>query len=437
MKKYIRIKSTGEIDEKAFYLIGASSKRGDSTKIGYYGSGLKYSLAFLLRNNTYFKVYSGYKEIKFTTNKEEFREKEFAVISVNGKPTSLTTDMGGIGSKNYFMVIRELFCNAIDEGDAEIKVMEVKDERELIPIEDCTTFYFESNEEFQKIIDNWNEYFSNERQDILYHDKNGNVLYTGGDKKIVYRKGILCHLSQQKSIFNYDLDWVTINESRIIEDDWNFNWKLKDFLKEIKDISIIKRILFSINNCWEKSLSWDSGIEKYSDVWKEALNGKTLIPQDNAGFWSEEIEYLKEKALVLPSDMINGLKQRFGDDIYVIGDGDVKGGNCEIKIVESLNKRQQFLLDESMDFLKQSEYAIKYPIKVCNFFKAERLGLAQDDTIFLSEKLFDLGKKYIVHAIIEENEHLLTGYADETREFQNLFIKKYISCLEDKTNIYL
>ena len=47
--KIIKITSKGEIDERAFSLLGASSKRDDNTKIGMFGSGLKYSLAYLLR----------------------------------------------------------------------------------------------------------------------------------------------------------------------------------------------------------------------------------------------------------------------------------------------------------------------------------------------------------------------------------------------------
>lgn len=61
--KYLRISSQGEIEEKAFTLIGASSKRGDNTKIGYFGSGLKYSIAWLLRNKIDFKIFSGYRPI--------------------------------------------------------------------------------------------------------------------------------------------------------------------------------------------------------------------------------------------------------------------------------------------------------------------------------------------------------------------------------------
>ena len=98
----------------AILLIGASTKRGDDTKIGFFGSGLKYSMATLLRNGIPFKMFSGTKEIKITTKKVKLREQEFRQIVINGKPTSMTLEMG-IDWQPWFAV-REILCNAIDEG---------------------------------------------------------------------------------------------------------------------------------------------------------------------------------------------------------------------------------------------------------------------------------------------------------------------------------
>ena len=72
MKQFLKIQSSGEIEQEAFTLIGASSKRGDQTKIGYFGSGLKYSIAALLRNNIEFKVFQGEKEIEFKLINKKF-----------------------------------------------------------------------------------------------------------------------------------------------------------------------------------------------------------------------------------------------------------------------------------------------------------------------------------------------------------------------------
>jgi hypothetical protein len=174
----IKITSRGEIDERAFSLLGASSKRDDKTKIGFFGSGLKFSLAFMLRKEIKFRVFSGYREILFTTSEELFREKSFKRILVNGKETSLTTDTASDWS--HWSIVREIFSNALDEGDASIKLIKNKDFNDLKPIEDFTVFYIECTDDFQEIMDNWDLYFSENRKDIVYENNKNDKLYNGG-----------------------------------------------------------------------------------------------------------------------------------------------------------------------------------------------------------------------------------------------------------------
>ena len=56
MENYLIIRNKGIIVEEAITLLGASSKRDDDSKIGYFGSGLKYALACFLRNNRKFFI---------------------------------------------------------------------------------------------------------------------------------------------------------------------------------------------------------------------------------------------------------------------------------------------------------------------------------------------------------------------------------------------
>jgi len=435
--KFIKITSKGEIDERAFSLLGASSKREDDTKIGMFGSGLKYSLAFLLRNNIPFRVFSGYKEIKFTTIDEDFREKTFKRISVNGKETSLTTDMG-MDWKSWF-VIREIFSNALDESEGSIDILEVNNIESLNPVEDYTTFYIQVNNEFQKIINEWDLYFSENRKDLLYHDDKFNQIYGGGESLIVYRKGIRCHFAEKtKSLFNYDLSWVNINESRVISNDWDFKYNLVGFLRKISDKGIIHRILYNINDNWENDLTWSHCSHiPFSDDWQKEIGDKHLIPYENAGFWDEEIKYLKSKHIVLPNNLIQALKIQFGDKIKVIGDDAAMDGKGDKKIINELSKREQRLLDESVKFLTDAGYEIKYPIKVCKFVSNVTLGQAQDETILLSDKVFTMGKREIINTIIEESQHLKTGFRDETRAMQTDLINLTISFMEEKLGRYL
>ena len=432
MQKFIKIESKGVIDPQAFILIGASTKRQDDTKIGFFGSGLKYSVSYMLRNNINFKVFAEYKEIKFNSENVSFRNVDFKQIYVDGIKTSMTTEMG-MDWEAWF-VIREIYCNALDEGDSSISFVTKKD---CVPVEEKTVFYIEVNEEFKTIIDKWDSYFSENRKDLIYADVNLNQLYSGGNDLIVYRKGIRClFVENQKCIFNYDLTKIKINESRVISSEFDFKWDLSIFLKKITDKRVIGQILNTINDRWEKSISWDSGNYNYSEEWREVVGGKTLVPYENAGFWEETIKEDPIAYVILPGTLVSGLKGRFLD-IRVIGDVDGVSGTGEFKEVKELTKRENFMLEDSIDFLTKANYTLQYPVKVVDFVSSQRLGQAKDKTILLSRKLFNMGKKELISALIEEQEHLETGYEDESRAFQTHFIYKLVSIMEELSGKYL
>ena len=46
---YIRIENKGEMDINALLLLGATNKRDNEAMIGFFGSGLKYAVAVLLK----------------------------------------------------------------------------------------------------------------------------------------------------------------------------------------------------------------------------------------------------------------------------------------------------------------------------------------------------------------------------------------------------
>jgi hypothetical protein len=436
--KFIRITSHGEIDERAFSLLGASSKRGDDSKIGMFGSGLKYSLSLMLKKGIDFRVFSGYNEIKFSCKEEIFRDKTFSRIYINDKETSLTTNMG-MDWEDWF-IVREIYCNALDESDGEILIVEADSISELAPVEDYTCFYIQVNEELEQLIANWNLYFSNKRTDLIYHDTNFNQIYAGGKSTIIYRKGIRCQYSESTdALFHYDMSWIKINESRVIADDYYFRVELTRFLKAIPDESIIHRVLYNINKFWEKNLYWNNS-GNWSDAWLNKIGEKYLIPYENAGMWEDEMKEMKEQKIdfiIIPQTMVDSLKLFFGDKIRVIGEDSTGDSRGDMKIINDVSKRDNFMLQESLNFLKEANYEVKYPIKIVQFRYAETLGQAKDETIFLSEKLLGMGKKKITTVIIEENEHIKTGFSDETRAFQNHLFDMIVSAYEDKLGKFL
>lgn len=429
-KKYIKIESKGLIDKNAFILMGASTKRDDKSKIGYFGTGLKYAIAYLLRNNIEFKVFSDYDEIEIMTKEVMFEGKIFNQILVDGISTSMTTDMG-IDWKDWF-VIREIYCNAIDQGEHGIKLT-----RKVGPIEGKTVFYIEADK-FKEVIDNLDKYFSFNRN-AIYENKYGKILKPiDKNKTHIYRRGVLVYTIDEKGVYDYDLYNVEINEARTISDKYNMYTCIKELLSVCDNKEVIDLLLYSLDrdSYAESKLGEYYDRQKYNPIWKEVIGNRILVPREISGFWTDIILKNRFNYLILPNAFCVNLKKNF-NDLKIIGNT----SNLDNSYIElnSTTERQNYLISKALDFLKRAEYDVKFPIQIVSFMRKEVLGMADDDNkrILLSERLFDMGLKNIVATIIEENEHLLTKMEDETREFQNLFIYKFVTALERITGEYL
>lgn len=113
----INFTNPGEIDIRLLTTMGVTVKENDSP-IGYFGTGLKYAIAGVLRLGGEVTVYSGLKEYKFLTTPQTIRGKTFDLIRMDWENGSdvlgFTTQLG----KNWkpWMLYREFWSNAVDEG---------------------------------------------------------------------------------------------------------------------------------------------------------------------------------------------------------------------------------------------------------------------------------------------------------------------------------
>jgi len=117
---YLKITNKGNVVPEAFSLVGASTKRGNNSKIGMFGSGNKYSISYLTRKQYDFRIFTGKKEIVFTTVQRKLGEETFNVICINDKETSITSEIGHHWT--LWQAIRELYSNAMDEGMVRVVV---------------------------------------------------------------------------------------------------------------------------------------------------------------------------------------------------------------------------------------------------------------------------------------------------------------------------
>jgi len=415
---YIKITNDGEIDSNAFTLIGASTKRNDASSIGFFGSGLKYALAVLLRNKIKLKIFSGLTEIKVGTVTEKFRGQKFERLTVNGEKTSLTTDMGPTWIP--WFAIREIYCNALDEGSCSIGVCSKK---EIEAEKSKTSFYVELTDVLSNFLKDWNKYFSDKRKDLVESFQD-TTLFQGSDELTIYRKGVQCFTTNRKCLYHYDLEWIRINESRVIDSQLYLEYGLAEKLAKHASYAVAKNILENHAEKFEENLRWTWEAYEFNENWFDAIAGRTLVNRDYGGHYIKRVDM--SNSLFVSSTLLHALNKHFGDRVTIFGVGDDKDGAVMLEKHE-LTEREKECLTDVLDFFKAADVTIDSPIVVVTFDSATVLGRAHDNKICLSKRLFEMSKRKLAEVLYEEHLHLKTGYNDETREFQNSFLEELIT----------
>lgn len=241
---YLRITNNGLICAEDLMLIGSSTKRDQEGKIGFFGSGWKFALSWLLRNDCKPVIYSGEAEITVDYTVKLHRENPVKIITVNGAETSLTTEMGP--KWTGWMALREIISNSIDEGGYDLR-------SEYNPVFraelDKTTIYIPLNLELGNVMLAFDNYFAFNRKPN-YEFKGGRIFLKQEKSKInFYRKGIRCHDSIKESFLDFDLNEVNIDENRLATS-YDIAMQIRKMVNENSDGQLLKKILLEDESYW-------------------------------------------------------------------------------------------------------------------------------------------------------------------------------------------
>lgn len=119
---FVTFSTPDELDINALRTFGLHDKPNTDNPIGFFGTGLKYAIAVLLRNGAKIRMYIGDEEYRFKVKKTTFRSKEVTIPTLQKKRKKggwttyqlpFTLELGK--TWEIWMALRELESNTRDE----------------------------------------------------------------------------------------------------------------------------------------------------------------------------------------------------------------------------------------------------------------------------------------------------------------------------------
>lgn len=346
-----------EIDVRGITTFGTSSKN-NSQAIGFFGTGLKYAIAVLLRHNLSIEICSGSTKYFFAKVKIKIRNDEFEIVrmthtmpdgSHNDVDLAFTTELGK--TWELWQAYRELYCNTIDEkGTIEVTTKAPRPKKGFTRI----------------IVTGLDEYHANSSGYILQtkplYDLGRVEIHAvdeGGSGAIFYR-GISVAIPHDRMLFSYNLkNKMDLTEDRTLK---YIHMAQIDIAMSIAQSSIAQPIIDIITaeeNTFESNLNF-----KYIEGYEPS---ETFI----AAMGTQEINTVKNQSI----------REYFGG--YAME-------NLENLPRKPLSEGQAIILREAKSLLLPLGFEELYSIVSTDLIADNELVKAVNSTIYLNSKIFGM-----------------------------------------------
>lgn len=392
----IVFENPGVIDIRSITTFGVSVKEGDNP-IGFFGTGLKYAIAVLLRTGHGVEIHAGLQVVKFAIQTDLVRGQDFDFItmSVDGSaaaPLGFTTQLGK--QWELWMAYREIACNCKDENGEGRYAKDAP-----APIDGATRIIVRGDD-FESVFANGHLYIlADEPQQVIGMTEVRNR--AGHD---LFYRGVRVMQLPKPAKYTYNLNAkLALTEDRTVKNSWEVGSRIAQAVLQSKDDAFIRDVVTASDETFEGCLDFHG--------W-----GVSASP---------EFIFTVGEALSDRMSKVNATAMRVWQDA-------TKQTIAPLEI--ELTKTQLMSLNRALDFTTKLGFAIRdaYPIKVVESLGDGTLGLAKDGVIYIAEKVFHAGgTKMLASTLIEEYVHLRHGYADLTRDLQNFLLDRLVSIGEE------
>lgn len=385
MSTVVSFVNKGIIDPRCITTQGASVKEGENA-IGYFGTGLKYAVAIILRGGGKITIWRGTKRVNFSTATTFIRGKEFQLVTMNDQELGFTTDLG----KNWkmWMAFRELYCNVLDEdGKMEWGAVAPKEGHTTIVVE-CAEFANEARRKGDYILEG-DPIYSQEAASFFAH----------ASSSVFYRGVRVMDKTYKPWMFTPNIfQQLKLTEDRTVSEEWSIRWAIADAVSKCRDKKFLKRWLSAGKEYMEHGVGFNS----------YQLKGTVCLEV------ARSIFHDPNRSQNLNSSIYSYCKGEEGEPVF------------QIAKLLPVEKSQ---LAEAVAFCKDIGYDVgEYPITVCETLGENILGSAavEGQKIFLARTAIAQGKLNLAGTLIEEWAHIKHHFHDCSRNFQNWLLQELV-----------
>lgn len=286
MARSIVFKTPGHIDLAAFTMFGVNDKPQTTSPIGYFGTGLKYAVAVLIREKQEIVLWIGNDKYTFYALEMTFRTKGFTGIRMKrehwstrlreftGLKTSLlpfTTELG----KNWelWQAYRELETNTRDEKGVTYEAPSAPND--LDHYTDSTSVIV-TGDRFAKEHDDKLKHFLDPALTLL--DK-GEILevYNRSSQYIYYRGMRVMDLpDKMTSKYTYNImEETTLTEDRTIAYQYVVVNHLVHHVMASDNHELVRSIVGAKEPLWESKLNWDYAYRQPDKTFMQVVHDLT------------------------------------------------------------------------------------------------------------------------------------------------------------------
>lgn len=382
----VSFQNKGLIDLVSIKTFGISAKDCEDP-IGFFGTGLKYAIAILLRNKCTFTLYRGTEEIIFSTVTATVRDKDFEVVCMTNLSTGETEELGftlELGKTwELWQAFRELYCNTVDERGETFgnQVPLIDDHTTIIITGDA---FYEEYVNRDKIILSGKAQYKMDKVEIM--DRPSTTIYYQS-----IRVGNL----EYPSIFTYNLlKDIALTEDRTVKEMHQVNTSIRQAILRSEDVELIEKFITAPKESYEGSVDMNH-YETPSAVFLDIVERTPFHKISNYSI----IELTKKhrKKIIKPVPI-------------------------------EVNSIEQQQLDKAITFSHKLNFSVdKFPIHVTDDLKDTTLGCAYHKEIYIARRTFTMGTKMVAATLIEEYIHLEKAFADCEYPMQNFLFETIVS----------